>query len=627
MKKLFISIIALSNIVSGITAQDFPNYKRNQQISTQIKISDFYSITDVENNIKKGVQPIYDKVSLGHLLSKLQEILPNNDQSGLGDVKKWINKYIDLSSGGATIKKKEQAGIIFLANPLDLQKLNPSNSSKIKGLQDKEKVLDQKLNFYNAAVAALELANLTAINQNTASLGALKSQIENIDKTTQKLSFSIQNTNASGFSAFTQSSQSIVGLSANASELEDKTKDETDKKEKLDKELVKIKNDLKKPGLTAAQKKDLNKRKSDTEKQIEDSKKTIEKLSQVFNQNYQELIGQLKSFYENKIEFLRILKERRSEIALELSSIKSKIASQNLEFSELGSVFSILIGNRGRNPERKNYQQYFYNTKEILVISLGSKAGLNNSKVSIENTTGAFESSFNELKELSKDFFIEEDSKEAAIKVSGEESKIQISFMLLDPYKIKPPTTIKISNLTSGDLEFSIHQKVMLQARVGFSINEIDRQDVSISGDDNDTFKIEVDSTQRVELKAKSFAMIEFYPFGRDNYSFQSIFNRNNGVPLEERFGLVGGLRLSQDPLEGIFGGISFALTRGFTLNAGFVMQRRLEEVTSSIDPINSADLTKTIEYLKENADKEYVPKFFIGISLSPKSFGNLIGF
>jgi len=629
-----IVIIALL-MVSMIGAASGQNIR--VEMNAEIGLKTFKKLPSIKSNLGSNKQPIGGRDNVGELIERIYDGLKaqaKSDKSkmtvGQKAVYDWLCVHTNAKSGDP-ITIKGNAGLIFLSHQIDVQKLSLNEPTKLKALQEEKGNLEKSIGLLEHIIKFVEFQTIEDLGAQSESINVLFPNGFTSSGTGPESGPKKSNaTDQGGGASLPGSSGGGVGNSGAdptppEPEVTEEKFSDIDSEEEIDEKIKELAKEVKegeadlKIVKTDSSKKKLEESIKNAKSDIEALKKRKEKIIEqrerlsLVTTRLTETID----FFKTKVLALREIKQHKEELGARMASLDAEIVKLNAEYLEKEEIISLVLG---KFNKRTKVNDYMYHTKDIMVVVLEGEESLAKSTIGVQNKTGAFGRSLEELKDLSDKLEIFDNNE------STQDEKLQLKFMILDESKIKPPTTILVSHESFDTLKFDIHEKVVAQIKVGFSGAEVDRQDLSIGGDDMDELTINVDEDSRTELKSNALAMIELYPLGRDLNNFESIFNRNNTVPIQQRFALVGGLRLSSDPLESIFGGIAFALDKEFSVNFGFTFQRKLVEGTFDIDPVDPADLSGALEYLRANAGREYTPKLFIGISLSPSGFANLIG-
>lgn len=257
------------------------------------------------------------------------------------------------------------------------------------------------------------------------------------------------------------------------------------------------------------------------------------------------------------------------------------------------------------HKENDESSDYLLGTKKILVIILGGDKDLQQVEIEIKHNKNALSQSWSDLLDLGK-----------KIITGGGIQTLKCKVMLINSDEIKPPSDLLIKHSSfKEDIKFVIHEKAWAQFHAGVSFNQVDKKYLTIN---NNQLSVNLDSAGKAQWKTNVVALFDFYPFGRDLDRFESIWKKS--VPLQQRLGLFGGIRISKDPLEGFYYGVSLALIKNMTINIGGTSM--LEETKQTIDISNIASLDDAKQLLNRKYSK---PKFFIGISFAPSDLKKII--
>lgn len=332
----------------------------------------------------------------------------------------------------------------------------------------------------------------------------------------------------------------------------------------------------------------------------------------------QGLLKKLKTL--NELTVLKVtLGEEITSLEKQLNDLHSKYMKDVMEIQEDTSKLESYILNR----ENKDWTDYMLNTDRILLVFIGGKQDLMKSGIKINNKPSSFETSLNELYQLGSALGITKDNSDCSILEGASiTDSIPITFTLLNEEKIKSPSDIELT-LPGKDksMVYSIHERMKFGLKVGFSGAMVDRNNFSLDSSNNLTIK--TDSAKKQELKSNLMVLFEFVPWGRDIDRIEPVWAKNKDVKAFDlqRFGFVFGAKLSKNPLETIFTGLSYTLSKEASFNFGVAFVSTPKEVDKLPVGVNAS-----LDYLKENADKELKPQLFIGLSFSPKMLGKALG-
>jgi len=277
------------------------------------------------------------------------------------------------------------------------------------------------------------------------------------------------------------------------------------------------------------------------------------------------------------------------------------------------------------SKERDEWNDYLLNKSQLLIVIAGGKNDLSNATLKIENMPSSFQTSIKELEELAGQLGVTAAAKGKPECCNPPEinDSIPVKFILINKDEIKAPSSISLTEEKSKlNLKINNHEKALFGITVGASASRLDRKNFNIDSQNNLTIK--TDSIQQNELKGNLMVMLDFYPAGRDIDRLEPIWKNNNTIGFFNlnRFAITAGLKLSKDPLESCFLGISYALTKEFSLAGGIAFNATPNDVQDLPVGVNAS-----LDYLKSNADRSLVPSWFIGITLSPGNMSKALGY
>ncbi|PTS96276.1 hypothetical protein DBR11_19425 [Pedobacter sp. HMWF019] len=263
--------------------------------------------------------------------------------------------------------------------------------------------------------------------------------------------------------------------------------------------------------------------------------------------------------------------------------------------------------------------EYLLDKRNIMVVFLGES--FKNYSLQVSNGKKSFPTSISNFIKLATGV-IEYQNKSAGFTgctPSDFDSNIPLTFALLKQKKIDPPSILSLAKKDKVVQTLAtVHEKSYLGVKVGISLINIDNKSFKLNS--NNELTVQTDSLKAKDLKFNLMGLVELYPFGRDYDRLKLVTDKDN-IPIHERIGIVGGLRISKDPLETIFAGLSFAMSKAFNIVGGMSFNKTAKDVNELQVGYNT-----TLDYLRSNADKEYVSKFYVGISVSPESLFKLFG-
>jgi hypothetical protein len=277
------------------------------------------------------------------------------------------------------------------------------------------------------------------------------------------------------------------------------------------------------------------------------------------------------------------------------------------------------------NKEQDDWDDYLLNKTQILFVITGGKKDLSNATIKIENKPSSFQTSLIEFEELATQLGVIQKGKDdnQCCKSPELNDSISIKFVLIKKDEIKAPSTICISEEKSKlDLKFDNHEKARFGITVGVSASKFERKNFIIDPQNNLT--IMTDSLQKNEWKGNLMLMLNWYPTGRDIDRLEPIWKNKKEMGLFDpnRFAITSGLKLSKDPLESCFLGISYSLSKEFSLTGGLAFNATPKNITDLPVGMNAS-----LDYLKSNSERSLVASWYFGITLSPGSMSKALGF
>lgn len=276
------------------------------------------------------------------------------------------------------------------------------------------------------------------------------------------------------------------------------------------------------------------------------------------------------------------------------------------------------------NKENEEWSDYLFNKKKLLLVFVGGINDLAKSTVIVNNRPASYKTDLDQLGQLASGLGVKAmdagDENNCDISEKGLQ-ELPVTFMLLRDSKIQPPSDLLIAFGDRKDTtKVVIHEKAKFAVKVGFSGSLVDRKNFII---ENNTLTIKTDDTKKEELKSNLIALFEWIPWGRDIDRLEPVWKKDKkvGTFAGERFGVVGGVKISTDPLQTILAGGSYSFSREASLNFGIAFYATPRDVTNL--PVGTE---ASLQFLKENADRQLTPKIFVGLSFSPGQIGKSLG-
>lgn len=276
------------------------------------------------------------------------------------------------------------------------------------------------------------------------------------------------------------------------------------------------------------------------------------------------------------------------------------------------------------NKENGEWQDYILDKKKILLVFIGGMEDLAKAEIKVNNKPSSFSTSLSEVVQITNAVTgakFADDQNNCSISDKGPE-ELTVTFALISENKIKPPADIELGlGKENEKITLPVHEKARFGIKVGFSGAFVSRKNFSISTDNKLTIK--ADSLKQEELKSNLMAIIEWMPWGRDIDRLEPVWSKNKDVKTFslERFGFTAGVKISKDPLQTLYGGIAYSLSKEVALNFGIAYYATPKEIKDL--PVTAE---AGLDYLKDNADRRLEPKIFFGISFSPGQLGKALG-
>lgn len=275
------------------------------------------------------------------------------------------------------------------------------------------------------------------------------------------------------------------------------------------------------------------------------------------------------------------------------------------------------------NKEDDEWNDYLLNKSQMLFVIVGGKNDLSNATLKIDNLPSSFQTSFNEFKNLATQLGVFDTASDTKSCCSAPEIKnsISIKFVFIKKNEIKAPSIITLTEEKSKlNLKFENHEKARFGIKIGVSASKFDRKLFSLDPQNNLTIK--PDSLQQNEWKGSLMVLLDWYPAGRDIDRLEPIWKSNKDKDFFDvnRLAVTAGLKLSKDPLESSFLGLSYALSREFSLTGGLAFNATPKDVQNLPVGVNA-----TLDYLKSNADRKLEPSWYFGFTLTPGSMSKVL--
>jgi hypothetical protein len=252
----------------------------------------------------------------------------------------------------------------------------------------------------------------------------------------------------------------------------------------------------------------------------------------------------------------------------------------------------------------------------LLIVVVGNNPKLAEVALKIRNEKSRFERELGDLIELAK-----------GLKTIREgDGALPVSIMEANPDAILPPSRAAIrwsSGTDSTVLYFK--ERVMLGLRVGLGATQVNLKSFKI---ENQQLVVSGDETQHADWRSTFAVMLEIH-MPRDEEALEPLWGKGvwqggwdilYNVTLQ-RLGVVGGIRLSTDPLESWYLGLNYTVTPEIGIIVGQQGINQPGNGTYSIGNITS--LSDADRYMKR---KYVAPKLFVGLSFTPRAIGKALG-
>ena len=323
-----------------------------------------------------------------------------------------------------------------------------------------------------------------------------------------------------------------------------------------------------------------------------------------------------------KVDELNKLKILRENSVAEVSTIDKKLAE--IKASYIGVSSEIIEEEKVETMildfNDEDWTDYLLNVDKVLYVIIGGPDDLQKGTLTIDNKPSSFQTELREALQVAGGLGI---PMPVGPTIPGLTLKnnIKITFLLVKRKMIKAPSTLEYKWKDDKKVAVDIHEKARFGLKLGFSGAYVTRNNFTI--DNQNQLTIQVDDAKKTELKSNLIALLEIIPWGRDIDRLEPIFAKNKDVKFFDlnRVSLVAGVRLSKDPLQSLYGGVGYLLSKTAALNFGISFTQTPKEVTDLPVGINAS-----LDYLKDNADKELKPRIFFGISFSPLFLGKSLG-
>jgi hypothetical protein len=253
---------------------------------------------------------------------------------------------------------------------------------------------------------------------------------------------------------------------------------------------------------------------------------------------------------------------------------------------------------------------------QLLLVIIGRNPKLAEVTLEIRNDKSAFERELGDLINVAK-----------GMKAAREdEETLPVWIMEANPDAILPPSRVAVQWSSGKDSAvLFLKEKVMLGIRVGLSASQVGLKSFRI---ENQQLVVSGDEAQHADWRSALAVMLEIH-MPRDEEAMEPLWG--NGVwqggwdilynLTLQRLGVVGGIRLSTDPLESWYLGLNYSVTPELGIILGRQGSNQPKDGTYSIGNITS--LSEADKFMRR---KYAAPKFFMGLSFTPRAIGRALG-
>ncbi|NQX56851.1 hypothetical protein HQN86_24755 [Pedobacter panaciterrae] len=300
------------------------------------------------------------------------------------------------------------------------------------------------------------------------------------------------------------------------------------------------------------------------------------------------------------------------------------------EYAADYTTLNTIYGHREKKDGKLT--SYLLSTKKVYIVlidvddavyendDLKKDKKLSLASVKIKYKTGRFEQSWKDLMDV-------------GTMSTQTINTLSLTLIKVAPERIKDPCDVILSHSAfKEDQVYTVHESNLATFQIGVTNSKIAVSNISIS-DGNLTVKPNADQTK--DWKSNAYALLEvhvprdvdrFYPLWKslfDNKAYESprSFARYLYDNTLSRIGVYGGLKLSKDPLSGLYAGFNYAITNDFAVNLGWVWVNEYETQVTDIGAITSVD--DALKFAKRRYGKA---NFSVGISFAPAIFAKSLG-
>lgn len=273
------------------------------------------------------------------------------------------------------------------------------------------------------------------------------------------------------------------------------------------------------------------------------------------------------------------------------------ITYSQFDTTETGMTYRLMGHGANRN--------ILYDAEVFYLLVIGRKF-LGTPKISYTKKKSAFRQSFGDLRTLLKEGMFSATSVDTAT----------TPYQLFAVTGLKPPGIVEIAvqaredSVVEKKLNIEIHEKNWALLRIGLQRSQFGKKDFKI---ESGRIIASPDSARREVWKQNLILLIECH-WKRDPELYKpTVFNwTKHNI---DRLGVVAGVEVSKDPLDGLFLGVSLDLVTDMAVIAGASWQSVFKNESVAIGNISSLRDAKT--YLTREYSKA---TFFWGLALTPSA-------
>jgi hypothetical protein len=252
---------------------------------------------------------------------------------------------------------------------------------------------------------------------------------------------------------------------------------------------------------------------------------------------------------------------------------------------------------------------------QLLLVVIGRNPRLAEVTLGIRNNKNRFERELGDLVELVK-----------GLKGMREEETLPVCIIEAKQDAIVPPSNVTVRWSSGKDsTTLSFKERVMLGIRVGLGASQFSLKSFKI---EDRQLVISGDEAQHADWRSSFAAMLEIH-MPRDEEALEPLWGKGvwqGGWDILynltlQRLGVIGGIRLSTDPLESWYLGLNYSVTPEIGIVVGQQGINQPKDGAYSIGGITS--LADADRFTRR---RYAAPKFFVGLSFTPRAIGRAMG-